>query len=365
MLARAATLLEIKRTESARELIAQVLSAEPENVEALCLLARGYYVDRDFTALRGAAERAVALAPDRYDAHVLLAFAQVELDDARSAAISANEAVRLHPDGWHGHAALALAWFNLRRRRRAFRAIRRAVELAPDEAGPHSVRAQMYRALGWTVRAERSYRQALARDPDNTEALTTLGRIATDANRFGTAGEHFGTALATAPTDQATRAELDRLLIGGLAGQCLMGLWGAGFVAMFVMLPKMWLAPLAVLTLLAWWIRRTWRRFPPGVRAYALHLLRADIRGRVRVLTSGLFALTGTAVFATALVQDPDGPPWTGMLIALVAHVLALFGTAIAVKAAERKVARSGSGGLGAQVPAEVRHGERDRAPLA
>ncbi|KKK04881.1 lipopolysaccharide assembly protein LapB [Micromonospora sp. HK10] len=358
--ARAGNLLEVGRIEAARQELATVLAGDPEHVEALCMLARAYQAEDEFAAMREAAARAVAVAPAQPEGHLLLAFAQLGVDDPTAARASAAETVRLAPDDWRGYAASALASFNLGQPRRAFRVIKQAVVLAPDSAGPHHIRGLMFQTIGWHRSANRSYRRALALDPEHTAALTGLGRVAATQGRLASAAGHLSAVLAAEPTNPTARAELDRVVIGGLGGWALMSVWTGGFIGMFAMLPWVW--ALAALPPLLWllWAARTWRALSPGARVYAGHLLRADIRVRARLFGLALCALTAVGLFGTALGQDPDRPPSDVMLGLMVAHLLALFVSGAAVFAVDRRVAgppppapgsAAGPGGTPADAP--------------
>lgn len=337
-LARATALLEVGRTEAARRAATDVLAADPDDVAALCLVARSYQVEDDFLPMRDAAARAVEVAPGEREGHLLLALANIGLDDGPRALAGAAEAVRLDPDDWRAHAALAMAEFNLVHRRRAFRSIRRAIELAPDVGAPHFVRALMFHAIGWTLPAKRSYRRAVELDPENAAALTGLGRIAAGGGRLAVAAGHISAVLAAEPGDHAARTALDRLVLVGLGGWGLAAVWGAGFLALFAMLPWLWLPPLLVPALWWGWAARTWRALSPGARAYAGRLLRDDVRARVRLAGLALCGLTALGLDVTAAFQDPDRPPSAAMLVVLGAHVLALLVTVAAAVVADRKV---------------------------
>lgn len=336
---RASSLLEVGRVEAARREIAAVLAGDPENVAALYVLARSHQAEDDFAAMRDAAMRAVAVAPGQHEGHLLLAYAQIGVENPTAARASALEAVRLAPDDWRGHGALALASLNLRQPGRAFRTIKRAVALAPESAGPHYLRALMYDAIGWNLSANRSYRRALALDPEHTAALTGLGSVAATRGRLVAAAGHISAALAAEPTNHAARTELDRVVIGGLGGWAIMSVWTAGFVGMFAMLPWMWLPALLPPPLWLLWAARTWRALSPSARVYAGHVVRTDVRARVRLGGLALCALTAAGLILTALRQDPDRPPTTAMVVLMVAHVLALIVGAAAIVTVDRRVA--------------------------
>ncbi|MFC0007795.1 tetratricopeptide repeat protein [Micromonospora siamensis] len=248
--ARASALVDVGRIDAARGEIAAALADDPDNVEALYVLARCHQAQDEFAAMRDAAVRAVAVAPGRHEGHLLLAYAYLGEEDPIRARASALEAVRLEPDDWRGHAALALASIGLGQSRRAFRAIERAVALSPESAGPHHIRALMFQSIGWNLFAHRSYRRALALDPEHTAALTGLAHVAATRGRLSTAAGHLSAVIAAEPTNQAARTELDRLVIGGLTGWALMSVWVGGFLGIFAGLP--WVGLLALLPPALW-----------------------------------------------------------------------------------------------------------------
>jgi tetratricopeptide (TPR) repeat protein len=345
LLAKAAALLEVGRTDAAREQAAAALAADPHDAAALHLIARSYQAEDDFGPMREAAAQAVALEPQQYQGHLLLALAQVGLDDAGSARTSALESIRLQPENWSGYAALAMAEFNLGHKRRAFRTIRTAIGLAPESPGPHYIRALLYDSMGWSRAAKRAYRHALALDPEHGPALTALGRIAVNAVRLTMAAGHLSTVLAVEPTDHGARTQLDRVIIGGFLGWALMSVWCAGFLGAFVAFWWMWLPTLLVPALFCWWAARGWRALSPGARGYARTLLRTDIRARVRLVGVALCGVTAAGMVITGSRLDPHRvypagePHLTALLIMLGAHVLALLVAGIAGLTADRRVA--------------------------
>ncbi|MFC4150048.1 hypothetical protein ACFO0M_27660 [Micromonospora mangrovi] len=337
--ARASALLEVGRVDAARREVAAVLADDPDNVDALYVLARSYQAQDGFVAMQEAAARAVAVAPGGFEGHLLLAFAQLGVGDPAAARASALEAVRLEPEDWRGYAALSLASLDLGQSRRAFRASARAVALAPESAGPHYIQALMFQSIGWNLLAKRSYRRVLALDPEHNAAVTGLGRIAVTRGRLSAAAGHISAVMAVEPTNRAARTELDRLLIGGFGGWALMSVWTAGFVGMFAGLPWMWVLALLPPSLWLLWAARTWRALSPGARAYATYVLRADVRARGRLFGLVLCVLTATLLVVAGLRQDPDRPPSVAMAGMVVTHFLALMVSGAVIVIADRKVA--------------------------
>lgn len=335
--ARASALLEVGRIDAARREIAAVLADDPDNAEALYVLARSHQAEDEFAAMLDAAARAVAVAPGQHEGHVLLAFAQIGVGNPAEARASACEAVRLAPEDWRGHAALALARLNLGQPRRAFQTIKQAVNLAPESAGPHHIRALMFHSIGWHMFATRSYRRALTLDPEHRAALTGLGSIAATRGWLTAAAGHLSAVLTAEPTNHAARTELDRVVIAGVGGWAVISVWTAGFLGMFAMLPWMWLVALLPPPLWLLWAARTWRALTPGARVYAGHVARTDTRARVRLFGLALCTLTATGLVITALRQDADRPPAAPMVVMMVAHVVALLATAAAIVITDRK----------------------------
>jgi Tfp pilus assembly protein PilF len=341
-LAQAAALLDVGRPAAARERLGDLLAREPANAAALCLLARTYQVEDDFAGMRDAAVRAVEAEPAGYDGHLLLAFALDGLAEPVAATASAHEAIRLDPADWRGHAALAIVSVNLLgHRRSAFRSARVATTLAPDAAGAHYVRAQLFHAIGWTVPARRSYRRALALDPEHTPALTGLAQLSVSGGSLTAAAGHLDAVLSAAPADHAARTELDRLVLGGLAGWAIMAVWFAGFLAGLAFVPWLLVAPVLVLAVSAVLAGRTWRALSPGFQGYARRLLRSDLRARVRLAGLALCALTGAALGGTAVFQHQHTSQQTAaaLLLPFGAHLLALMIAAVGVRLADGRVA--------------------------
>jgi predicted Zn-dependent protease len=99
-LARASAMLDVKRFDEASELLARVVSAEPESSRAWCLMARAHLGADRYTDATVAANRAVALDPGDEWPHRLASNALVHLGKFPGALRAAYEARSLAPSYW-------------------------------------------------------------------------------------------------------------------------------------------------------------------------------------------------------------------------------------------------------------------------
>jgi predicted Zn-dependent protease len=91
-LARASAMLDVKRFNEASELLARVVSAEPESSRAWCLMARAHLGADRYADATVAANRAVALDPGDEWPHRLASNALVHLGNFSGALRAAYEA---------------------------------------------------------------------------------------------------------------------------------------------------------------------------------------------------------------------------------------------------------------------------------
>jgi len=102
-LARASAMLDVRRFDEASELLARVVSAEPESSRAWCLMARAHLGAERYTEAVTAANQAMALDPADEWPHRLASNALVHLGHHADALRAAYEACRLAPGYWQTH----------------------------------------------------------------------------------------------------------------------------------------------------------------------------------------------------------------------------------------------------------------------
>ena len=168
---------------------------------------RGDLAERELRAL-------LARAPERGEAHALLAMALIHQQKRAEALAAAREAVRLAP--LHPWALQAMAVVQVRSGRRApaERAARQALAVVPHEPVFHALLSAALlnrawaRPLGRAIREEalRAAEAGLALDPGHAECLRMRAQALAQLGRVSEAREAARAALRTAPGDAASHA---------------------------------------------------------------------------------------------------------------------------------------------------------------
>lgn len=209
-LARARNLVALDKDAQARDLLARVLAEDPENAEALCLMAQSCLGLRDKLGAVRAARAACRADPESEWACRLLALALARNRRADEAVWAATRAVQLEPGSWRTHVVRAEVDTILRAVTPTTEsAAREAVRLAPHEAECH-------RQLGVVLLERKRYREARAAlsealrlDPQDAAARNDLARI--DVRKrwnVGRAAAGFAAAAALDPTEQVAAHNL-------------------------------------------------------------------------------------------------------------------------------------------------------------
>jgi predicted Zn-dependent protease len=200
--ARAETLLELGRSSEARAALASLLAVEPENVEALVVLAEIQAAEGDPRGSRATAQRVLALEPDHLQALQLAAAACLDLDDVGEGIRLAREAVARAPWFSGSHALLAQAvGRRARGRAEALQAAERAIEFEPNDPIGYVAAGNVEMAHGKWKKAETWYRRALEVEPHNAVARTNLARAQESRGALSPAFRGTTSVLAVDPQD--------------------------------------------------------------------------------------------------------------------------------------------------------------------
>ena len=212
-LARASAMLDVRRFNEASELLARVVSAEPESARAWCLMARAHLGAERYTEAVNAANRAVTLDPADEWPHRLASNALVHLGQHTDALRAAYEACRLAPGYWQTHVCVAQAALAAHRLDVAAEAAARARGLAPNEPDVHFLSGKVSLSRGRLADAREHQESALALDPAHSGAMNELGRIR--LRRHDTAGaiRHFISAARATPDERIYSRNIDVVLL--------------------------------------------------------------------------------------------------------------------------------------------------------
>ena len=212
-LARASAMLDVRRFGEASELLARVVSAEPESSRAWCLMARAHLGADRYTEAVTAANRAAALDPADEWPHRLASNALVHLGQYPDALRAAYEARSLAPGYWQTHVCVAQAALAAQRLDVATEAAARARGLAPNEPDVHFLSGKVSLARSDLAGACEHQERALALDPGHSGAMNELGRIR--LRRHDTAGaiRHFISAARATPGERIYSRNIDVVLL--------------------------------------------------------------------------------------------------------------------------------------------------------
>ncbi|MEU9297543.1 tetratricopeptide repeat protein [Streptomyces sp. NPDC048266] len=323
-LLRAEALYDTGRYAQAGELVAQHLAAEPEDAEALVLLARCHHRAEDHAAALDAVDRALSAQPELLMAWLMRVQILLGLRRFPDAEASARYAVQLAPQYWGTHYALgtALAQFGEHARTparsvEAYEAARAAVSLAPEEDAAHFLVGLTAQRRGDHATAQRAYETTLRLNPQSSEAHNNLSLLRLRRRWFRRgawtqAAEGFVASAALDLQDRKARYNLEAMAWNTVAGSRWVAL--IGFVAStFGSAPVRTGAtgaeafvPFAIgaaVFLGAWggWVLWMGRRVPPRLRR-PLFLVARSCRPVIAMATAvgllGLYSLVTMALWS-------------------------------------------------------------------
>jgi tetratricopeptide (TPR) repeat protein len=192
----------------------QVLGAEPDNVDALILMATVLSQQGQFPLALQVAGRAAGLSPQHPGAHNLVGVALRETGQVPQAIEAFDRALGLQHD-------FADAWLNrgiataaLRRYDEAAESFARAAALAPGNALIHAHRGNALRAAGKPVPAISAYDSCLALAPGMAEVHCNRGLALKDIGRLPEALTSIDRAMALAPNNAAIPFNRALVLVG-------------------------------------------------------------------------------------------------------------------------------------------------------
>jgi Flp pilus assembly protein TadD len=214
---RAAKLVEIGRFQEGATNALQVLSSDPDNAHASCLLAQAALGLRDYRRALSAAQGALRTAPEWWWAHYLTSVAWSQLGDRDGALTEAREAVRLAPEHHAAHLRLSEEFLLANDIPAARLHVEQALTLAPSAVGSHFAAGKLAHAEGRSDDAEQAFRRVLAIDPNHAPSHNELARLRLRGGRLSgfraralaDAAGSFATGVRADPRNDVIRRNLD------------------------------------------------------------------------------------------------------------------------------------------------------------
>jgi tetratricopeptide (TPR) repeat protein len=343
-LQRTSALCEHRRFPEAIALASSIITRDPQNPHAWCLMAQAQLGHGKNTAALQAARAAVSLAPERDWPQRLSSLALTRLGRHDQAARAAERAVRLAPDNAQAYALLAHAHVRVGERPLdAQLAAKRAVELGPTEVEPHIAAGAVAAAAGRRDDAADAFNRALAIDPQNSEARHQLARLDPRERVTANAKPARPAAAATAvaaPVGADPRGETSRRNLEAGLGRFLK--YTAYLIVVDALIARNAafhsatttispLLPVLVLALPAAFALWFVGQLPTHLRPYVLE---PAFTGRFRIAT-GCMAIAVVLIVITAVAPQADRPS-----MSVLAATFAFLGR-VALRYARRRVQKS------------------------
>lgn len=201
-LSRAWQLYELDRWEDAIQETEDALRSDPENVEAMSLLAVcDVNVGRTAKATKGALQ-AVKFDPQEPLAWWALTAVHAMNGEAKAARAAAHRWLELKPQNPEALRMLAWTYFAENEHKRSLEFLDRALEINPELASAKAMKAQVLTILGRSSEALAMAHEGLSESPDDSDAHTTQAWVHLEAGRVREAVLAYREALRINPRNQ-------------------------------------------------------------------------------------------------------------------------------------------------------------------
>ncbi|MGE0404739.1 MAG: tetratricopeptide repeat protein [Candidatus Korobacteraceae bacterium] len=201
-------LLFLDRYEDLLKLTARYIELMPDEPD-LPLLA-GYIYKRN-SLLHEAYEafsETLRRDPKIVTAYVNRGYILNDLQNAEAATTDFRAALKFEPDNGEAHLGLAYAQLELRHPRVALEHLVKAEKSLGESGATHVARATAYRQQGLLTRAEESYRAAIEFRPNDLKLELALAEVLYDLRRYRESFDMLSSALRLSPNDPVIYAQM-------------------------------------------------------------------------------------------------------------------------------------------------------------
>jgi tetratricopeptide (TPR) repeat protein len=210
-LARARSLMEIRRFADARETLSSALSDPETAAEANCLVAQSFVGQGKYRDALKAAGRASSMEPNEEWAHRLRAIGHQGLGQHKKALTAAQEAARLAPSSLPALNVLAMSQINCGKRKLAVQTAETGLSAHPHAALAHETAGVVAMANRDWKGAEEHLRESMRTNPNDADVAQHLAAVLKKLGRKQEAAETLLAAARADPTRTGTRHALGRL----------------------------------------------------------------------------------------------------------------------------------------------------------
>jgi tetratricopeptide (TPR) repeat protein len=198
-LLKASILNSAGRPGETKALAEEILAGEPENTDALFVLAAAEAASGREREQRTILERIIKIDPVNVEALVDLGNIALGIRSLRTAASYYDRALKAAPENGEALVGRARVYRYDKNPKNAEQLLNRAVRLYPQWASPRHERARLYRGAGYAEDALKDLDAAKALEPDNYWIAVDRGSALIDLNRKPEALEEFSRAISIDP----------------------------------------------------------------------------------------------------------------------------------------------------------------------
>ena len=204
-LQRANHLIDVGRFDFAVTELMSHLAEDPNDSQALSLLAFCHLKMKRYKAATEAAEAAISADPSQAHGFYIMAQILRERNQPAPAMEAIQVALTLEPADPDFLVVLSHLHLDAKRWEEALAAAQLAVERSPHHVGAVNALATCLIGLRRIGEAASALENALEQDPENAQTLANMGWLELDRNRYGDALEHFQRALLADPESEWAR----------------------------------------------------------------------------------------------------------------------------------------------------------------
>ena len=209
---KAQLLLQHKKPSEAEKQLAQVIRQDPENTQALSLLARCKFDQKKFTEGIDIIKQAIAIAPLEDYYFYLLAFGNYQMNRHAPALDSLQQAISLNPYVADYFGLFSLILIEEKNFKKALSLANEGLAIDGENITCLNARSTALNKLKLTDDAMETMRSALDQDPENDFTHTTIGWNLLEKGRNKEAALHFKEALRINPELEGARVGLKESL---------------------------------------------------------------------------------------------------------------------------------------------------------
>ncbi|MBC8108352.1 MAG: tetratricopeptide repeat protein [Anaerolineae bacterium] len=196
------------RLDQSIELLTQSASIAPHAAIIQHNLGQALRLAGRFDLAAAAYRKAISLEPKYAKAHLGLGLSLERAGDVRAAIEPLRTAVRLQPGFFEAWNALGIAYLSLKRRDESIEALSRAAALAPNDASPQYNLGKVLHDAGQFDRAAEALKRAIALNPSHAAAHQNLANLLGESGRIDDAMLLQRRAIELAPTDTGIASNL-------------------------------------------------------------------------------------------------------------------------------------------------------------